>query len=426
MLRVEIVCRDVGSGGAARATRRLADSFWQHPSDDVSVGLRTAFGKSTHDRHRSGLPGGVNRAMRLATRSLSHVKDVLPSRTGNLILHSRADVWTGLGHELNIGKTDVINLHWLGSDTISLGEIGRLKSAVVFTLHDMWLLNGAAHYSTDGRFRSSYSRESRPIGDTGIDWDRKVWLRKKQSLRTNCHLIAPSRWLAECANKSALVQNWPIHVIPNPLDVNFWAPLDRRAARSLLGLPQDGLVILFGAVGGKSQPIKGPDLLHDALARLPRYLGAERAAQVTVVVFGQRAGRLERDAPLPFIEHNLGVVSDDRILRAAYSAADVMVVPSRQDNLPQTACEASACETPVVAFDVGGLPDIVSDFISGRLVSPFDTEEMARAIAWVIEDEERNRQLGSSARQFAVNQFSSENVLSNYLEVWKEAARTNG
>lgn len=422
MLNVEIVCRDVGGGGAARATRRLVESFWKQPSSDVVVSLRTALGKTEHESHRSGLPGGVSRGLHLATRSLSLARSALPSRTSNEILHSRADIWTGLGRELNRNPPDVVNLHWLGNGTMSIEEIGRLQTSVVMTLHDMWLLNGAAHYAADERYRNAYTRESRPVGDTGIDWDRKVWLRKQRSLQRPFHIVTPSRWLAECAKESPLTHCWPTRVIPNPVDTNFWAPVDRRAARAILDLPPEAVLILFGAVGGKSQPIKGADLLHEALQKLPRYLSEDAARDARLIVFGGKPDKSGGGTKLPFIEHSLGRITDDRILRAAYASADVMVVPSRQDNLPQTATEASACGTPVVAFDVGGLPDIVSDRITGRLVSPFNTDALAEAIAWVIDDNERQGELGRAAREMTVRRFSENVVLDQYVEAFRAAA----
>lgn len=425
VVSVDMVCRDLGPGGAARATRRLVESLWNGAPETYEVSLLTARGPTVDPRHRSGLPGGSARVLRRASRKLSDAKDALPSRTGSQILQSRADVWTGLGAQLNRRARDVINLHWLGNETISIEEIGRLKSPIVATLHDMWLIDGTAHYSTEERYLRSHSRASRPAGASGVDWDRRTWLRKVRSWQRPLHIVTPSRWLARCASQSPLTMSWPISVIPNPIDTEFWAPLDRAAARSLLGIPLDSVLLLFGAVGGQAQSIKGGDLLIEALQSLRPRLSADLGGRFVAGVFGGSAksegsAKVKRE---PFPVRSFGKVTDDRILRALYAAADVMVVPSRMDNLPQTAVEAASCGTPVVAFDVGGLPDIISDGETGRLVPPYDTSALADAIAWILDDEARRLMLGRNARHAIVERFNSKIVIAAYLEIFDELAR---
>jgi len=425
-LKLDIVCRDIGPGGAARATRRLVETLWSRKDDGVDVSLLTRDGRQENARHRSGLPGGPARGVRALSRQVSSLTGGLPTHVGNRILHSRADVWTGLGQDLNRRLPDVINLHWLGNDTISIEEIGRLRSPVVATLHDMWFINGAAHFATDGRYRDGYTKESRPAGDSGIDWDRRTWLRKSRHWRRPFRIITPSRWLARCVEESPLNDSWTTSVIPNPIDTRFWAPLDRRASRSLLGVPEDAVLILFGASGGEAQPIKGADLLRAAVWELPSRVTAEIASRLLLGLFGSKSPPGENgeaaSGRLPFPLHNFGRVSDDRILRAIYAAADVVVVPSRVDNLPQTAIEASCCGIPVVAFNVGGLPDIVEDRVTGRLAVPFDTSELASAVAWVLEDEARKEALGRRARDLAVARFDAGIVIDAYLDVLRSAA----
>ena len=214
--------------------------------------------------------------------------------------------------------------------------------------------------------------------------------------------------------------DWPIAVVPNPIDTERWQPIDQRLARQLLDLPQDCPLLLFGAMGGVNDPRKGGDLLLAALARLSHEPSLQ---SLELVVFGQFAP--QSPPQLGFPVHYTGHLHDDLSLRALYSAADVMVIPSRQDNLPNTGLEAHACGTPVVAFNTGGLPDIVEDRVTGALAEPFEPSSLAAAIRWLLEDGQRRVELGVAARAKAKYLWNPVRVAGLYLEIYKNAVQCN-
>jgi glycosyltransferase involved in cell wall biosynthesis len=119
--------------------------------------------------------------------------------------------------------------------------------------------------------------------------------------------------------------------------------------------------------------------------------------------------------------HYTGRILDDLRLRLLYAAADVFVIPSRQDNLPNTGLEAHACGIPVVAFRTGGLVDIVADRVTGALAEPFVPASLAAAIRWVLVDPQRRRQLGAAARQRAVRIWDPARVAGLYADVYHQA-----
>jgi glycosyltransferase involved in cell wall biosynthesis len=227
-------------------------------------------------------------------------------------------------------------------------------------------------------------------------------------------LIAPTRWLADCVRASALMHDWPVHVIPNPLDTTLFTPVARETARHLLGIPQQQPVILFSAMGGSRDPRKGFGLLREALLRLREQRVTD---DILCVILGQEEPAQRPDIGFP--ARWLGQLHDDTALALAYNAADITIVPSRLDNLPQTGTEAQACGCPVVAFDTGGLPDIVEHETTGYLASPFDTEDLARGIAWVLEDPARRDRLSSGARARAERLWSYDTVVPRYLDVYR-------
>lgn len=340
-------------------------------------------------------------------------------KTNNPILHSPAVLPSWRVASLNTSDADILHLHWVQGEMLSVAEIGRLRKPVVWTLHDMWVFCGAEHYTANDRWHLGYRQDNRPPGERGIDLNRWVWRRKKRHWNRPMHIVTPSRWLGDCVRQSALMRDWPVSVIPNPIDTECWQPLDRSLARELLGLPKDTPLLLFGAMGGGKDPRKGFDLLQQAL----RYLCGE-VSGLQLVVFGEL--RPQEPPDLGFPIHFAGHLHDDLSLRVLYSAADVFVLPSRQDNLPNTGVEALACGTPVVAFDVCGLPDIVTHQETGYLARPFDPEDLAAGIQWVLADEARRSELSRRARQVAVERFSYPVVASQYLDAYRDALENQG
>ncbi len=351
-------------------------------------------------------------------------------RSGNPTRHSIAWPATGLGRDLQQrhrkGHADLVNLHWLADSTLSIEEIGRLPMPLVWTLHDQWAFCGAEHYtsppgpnessSSDQRFVLGYKPSNRPHHEFGPDLNRFTYQRKRLHWRRPIQIVCPSKWLADCARRSALMARWPITVIPYPIDLATWSPLDQSQARALLQLPLDRPLVLFGAMGGTADPRKGADLLLNALQRLRSQLAGTPLEKLELVVFGQ--GRPTQPPDLGFPIHYSGRLHDDISLRLLYAAADVFIISSRQDNLPNTGLEAHACGTPVVAFRTGGLVDIVDDRITGVLAEPFDPVSLATAISWVLEDPRRRRQLGFAARARAEQRWNPERVASLYQSLY--------
>lgn len=337
-------------------------------------------------------------------------------RTGNPIVHSPALVPSRWPERLNASDADVVHLHWVQGEMLSIADIGRIHKPIVWTLHDMWAFCGAEHYSTDSRWRDGYRADNRPPHESAFDLNRYTWQRKRKQWRRPLQIVCPSLWLADCLRDSSLMRKWPVTVVPNAIDTSRWQPLDQSLARKLLWLPQDCPLLLFGAIGGGKDPRKGMDLLLTALSKLSTKANMQN---LQLVVFGQRVPQSPPELAFPV--HYTGHLHDVLSLRALYSAADAMVIPSRQDNLPNTGLEAHACGTPVVAFDTGGLPDIVEDFVTGVLAKPFEPESLAAAIQWVLEDPQRCHALGAAARDRAERLWAPPRVARMYSEVYLQA-----
>lgn len=399
------------NGGAARAAYRIHHALRQAGVDSsmfvdsASSGDWTVQGPTT--KLRKGL------AKLRPTMGSSIFKHVF--KTGNPIIHSPAILPSGRVNELNNSDADILHLHWVQGEMLSIAEIGRLQKPVVWTLHDMWAFCGAEHLSEDFRWREGYRKDNRPQYESGFDLNRWTWQRKRKHWQRPMHIVTPSRWLAQCVRESALMRDWPVSVIPNPIDTDLWQPLDQTLARELLFLPKDIPLLLFGAIGGGQDPHKGFDLLQAALQHLRGEISG-----LQLVIFGQLRPKDPPDLGFPI--HYTGHLHDDISLRALYSAADAFVLPSRQDNLPNTGVESLACGTPVVAFNTCGLPDIVTHKKTGYLAKAFDSEDLARGIVWVL-DNAVTEKLSDQARAVAIERFScltaaekNRSIYENYLK----------
>ena len=400
------------SGGAAIAAYRIHRTLRSQGLDSTMAVNQSTSGDWTVQRPPSALA-------RLIAYVRPHLSNLLSQglQTTEPGIHSTALVSSTWPQRLKATGADIINLHWVNGEMLSIADIGQLQQPVVWTLHDMWAFCGAEHYTDDHRWREGYWRHNRPSYEDGFDLNRWTWDRKRKHWRKPFQIVTPSQWLADCVSKSALMGDWPVTVIPNPIDTNLWQPVDKGLARQLLNLPQDVPLLLFGAGGGTADPRKGFDLITAALDRLRGEI-----AGLELAVFGQGEPKQAPDVGFPV--HYMGRLQDPLSLRVLYSAADAMVIPSRQDNLPNTGLEAHACGTPVIAFKVGGLPDIVDHLKTGYLAAPFDIEDLARGVQWVLAESDRAKALGEAARQRALKLWAPEVVGNLYCQLYRRSFGT--
>lgn len=311
---------------------------------------------------------------------------------------------------------DIIHLHWVCNGFLKIESLAKFHKPIVWTMHDMWSLTGGCHY-TKGCDRYTEGCGSCPQLKSNHfhDLSRRTWKRKAKAWQSlNMTLVTPSKWLAKCTQASPLFEQYRIEVIPNGIDTQQYQPLDTQIARDKLNLPQDKYLVLFGAGSTSGDPRKGFRYLLSAL----KMLNADRwSNQLELVIFGES----EAAEPLPirFKTHYLGRLNDDISLAAAYSAADVFISPSVQDNLPNTVVEALACGTPCIAFDIGGMPDLIQHQHNGYIAKPFDIDDLANGIAWLLEDDERRIELSKKSHAYALRNFELKAQSNRYLQLYE-------
>jgi glycosyltransferase involved in cell wall biosynthesis len=397
-------------GGAARAAYRIHSSLLQADIDSRMWVNHSLSGDWTVEGPNLKRDKALVLLRKQVGKAFSSVL-----KTSNPILHSPAILPSNWVRKINASDADVVNLHWVAGEMLSIKDIARIKKPVVWTLQDMWGFCGAEHYTNSQRWLDGYWAYNRPEDAAGFDLNRWIWERKLKNWKLPMQIIAPSDWLGECVSRSSLMKAWPVSIIPNPINTASWTPIKKAVARSLLGLPPGRSFLLFGAVEGTTNYYKGFDLLQAALTHLKGYAVAK---DLQIIVFGKRPAKISlEDYSFPI--HFAGYLHDDISLRLYYSAADVMVTPSRLEAFGQTASESLACGTPVVAFDNSGLYSVVSHQKTGYLAKAFDVTDLAYGISWVLK-EKKNDFLNKNARLKAEESFSYSQVAEQYRLIYKK------
>ncbi|WP_373541658.1 glycosyltransferase family 4 protein [Chamaesiphon sp.] len=310
---------------------------------------------------------------------------------------------------------DIVNINWICNGYLQIETLSKLKRPLIFTLQDMWSFTGGCHYSLGcDRYTISCGNCPQLQSHREADLSRSVWHRKAKSWKNlDLTVVAPSEWMATCARASSLFRDVRVEVIPFGLDTSVFKPIDPRIARELLNLPQAKQLVLFGAIDATGDTRKGFHLLQQALHHLLEKGWGDR---IELVVFG--ASKPDKPLDLGFPVHYLGKLQDDLSLQIAYAAADVMIAPSIEEAFGQTASESLACGTPVVVFANTGLADIVDCHQNGYVAKYCDTADLARGIAWVLENSERHQRLRQAAREKAVREYAMQVQAHRYLSLF--------
>lgn len=310
---------------------------------------------------------------------------------------------------------DIVHLHWVGGGYMRIESIGKINYPTVWTLHDMWAFTGGCHYSGDCEKYTRSCGECPVLGSNDReDLSRKVWERKNSSWESfDPTVVTPSYWLTECAKSSSILGDETVRTIPNTIPVSKYQPKPRKESRQMFDISRDKHVFLYGAMDATSDPRKGYRYIEDLMDQIP----SDKAKNIEFVVFGSEESRTTVEHGIPV--NYLGYVSDSQ-LPALYSSADAMIVPSRQDNFPNTILESLACGTPCIAFDVGGIPDMIKHEQTGYLAEPYETDGLLSGIEWVVQEKEDHELVEERCRRFVLNNCSPDVVRRQYLSLYSE------
>ena len=327
-----------------------------------------------------------------------------------------------VAHLPTVAAADVVNLHWVAfcQSPVTLRRLFDLEKPVVWTLHDMWPFTGGCHYAATCEGYRTDCAGCPQLAEDPFDLPAAVLRDKIELFRgANLTIVTPSKWLAACARESRLFRGVRVEAIPNALETELYLPTPKREAKKALGIPADTVTLLFGAENAEERR-KGFQELVAAIGHCRENESFRTLAdqgKVRVICFG-RADAALATLGLPTV--SLGYLTSDEQIARVYAAADIFVLPSLEDNLPNTMLEAMSCATPVIAFDVGGMPDLVTDGKTGLLVPPGDVRALGAAIASLVANPELRADMGRNCRALVTGQYDLKHQARNYLELYRD------
>lgn len=412
---VHVNYRDLG-GGAAVAASQIHKGLCSQGIDSKMLVIH----KYGDDPNTHTIKDGLPKARWWIGKKLSKIAEHLQHDTTGAF-HSANYFGSNLLQQIKELEPDIVHLHWIGCESLSIKQVAEINQPIVWTMHDMWPFCGAENLALPWRgerYINGYSRYNRNASSRGPDINRATWARKARYWKgKGFHAVAHSKWMQACVDQSKLAQIGAFHpseLIYLGIDQTLFYPDSKATNRKRLGLKADERVLLFGAHMTQI-PTKGFTYLAEALSKItPKQ-------PTTLLNFGQ--GTLPR---LPnFRSISLGEVKDPELLRQAYSSSDLFLMPSMIESFGLVAAESMACGTPVVCFDTTGLRDVVGHRTEGYRAKQFDSDDFARGIDWCLESSERLQSLGMNGLAKVKNNFSLSQMCTNYRRVYEKAHGCN-
>ena len=414
-MKVLLIAKHSRTGGAAIASSRLLEALRKA---DMDASMLVQEGRDEEKAIYSTTHGAIKRWINLLRFIMERLVFLPREKSPNIrFLFSLANTGESIKGNSMVREADVIHLHWINAGFLSLRSLKALLNLgkpVVWTFHDMWPFTGGCHYALECE---EYTREcgqcpylKRP--GTG-DLSHRIWLKKKEIFNSGKFtVITPSKWLKECVRASSLLHDLGVHTIHNPIDSFFFQPADREQACRSLKLDPTKKYILFGAATVKNV-MKGYSYFAEAIKLLSANVNPD---QVEILLFGKSKDN-EADA-FPLRTRNIAFVRSVDTLVQLYSVAHLFVIPSLQDNLPNTILESMLCGTPVVGFKTGGIPEMIDHKRNGYMADFKSSADLAEGIQWVLSMETYDT-LSRETRESVLRRYPAKGSVDAHIKLYK-------
>jgi glycosyltransferase involved in cell wall biosynthesis len=389
-------------GGAAIAVDRIHNSFLNNKIDSkilvankTSTDSKVIGPSSTLEEIFWKIRISINRKIEKFEK-----KKIYDSNSYNLIKNNFVK-------KINQIDCDIVNLHWIGNNLISINDIKKINKPIVWTMHDMWPYTGSEHYTFSKRYIKGYTKENKPEEIKGFDIERYCWEQKKKHYPKNISIVATSTWQLNNVKNSLIFKENFVEKIFYPIDFDEWRPYDKITSRNSLNLPLDKRIIVCGSEN-LDIPRKGFDKLMKA-TKNPKF-----KKDLLIIFFGDN----KKTIPEGIQYKHFGKIDNKSLdMKFIYSASDLMVAPSLQESFGQTILEASCCGIPSVCFEDTGFCDVVSHKNNGY-VAKLDTEDdLIEGVNWCLDN--WSKDFAQKNINTLKDKFSNEIISQKYLNLYR-------
>ena len=394
-------------GGAAIAVMRIHKLLLRNKidssllvSDKILNEPKTFSINKTSEKLKNIIKGSINRNLKFLFKSK------------NKTTHSLNIIPSSLLYEINKFNADIVNLHWIGNETISISQINKIKAKLVWTLHDMWPFCGAEHYTNNKRFEYGYKLSNKPTNETGLDINKYIWGKKTRYFKKIKKIIVTSSWMKNAAKKSFLFKDKQITEIPLPIDVNNWNYIkNNKYIKKLLKIEQNKKIIVFGSDNYLKNERKGLKFYLNLVKKLNK-------DKYQFIVFGEN-NHEEFNSYLKKLNIkkkilNMGKLKDELSLKIFYSSIDLLILPSMQESFGLIAQEGSIMGVPSVVFNNTGLTSVIDHKKNGYLSKANSNEDIYAGAKWCLSNLKRYK-----VSIYSKKKFNEQNIINNYLKFLK-------
>lgn len=313
-------------------------------------------------------------------------------------------------------EADIVHFHWINNGFISINTFSKIDKPIVWTFRDMWPFTGGCHYDNNcGKYANGCGNCPILKSNLPLDLSLLTFNKKKKHFKDNIYPVAVSKWIKEEAFKGYLFKNRKIKVIYNGVDTSLFKPIDKSMAREILDLPLDKKIVLFGAINSEKDRRKGFNEIKEAL----NIIDKSNNGEYFFAMFGNPSGNSNFNFE-NIKSKSFGYINNDTMLKLLYSAADVFVSPSLQEAFGKTVLESMACGTPVVAFNSSSLNEAITHGKNGYLSKPFSSDDLARGIIWILEDNDRRQVLSEKAKIEIKSRFEIKLIAQQYKNLYEK------
>ncbi|MBP6385396.1 MAG: glycosyltransferase family 4 protein [Pseudarcicella sp.] len=418
-MKILLINTDDFTGGAAIACRRIVKSLTSYT--DIQAKILVQESKSGENNIYATNTSWIIKKIAWIRFVLERLYYLPFEKTKTLrFAFNPAKFGLDISNHKLVKDADILHLNWINGGFLSISKIGKLlklNKPIVWTLHDMWAFTGGCHHSREcNNFQVSCGNCEQFIKNPyKNDLSNKIWNEKNKHFnQTNLTIVTCSNWLGNKAKQSSLFEKHPVVVIPNPIDTNVFKPMNKEVACGKLQISANKKHILFTSMRVEAIG-KGYAYFEKAMNIIKNNF-AEQSQDIEILIFGE--AKKSDFSSLPFKVNILGKLDNLETIALAYSAAFIFVIPSLEENLPNTIMESMACGTPVVGFNVGGIPEMIDHKKTGYLAQYKSAEDLAMGIYWSLYQADYNS-LSTNSRKKVEENYSEKIVAQKYQELYK-------